>query len=145
VRGPLEATRETYDELAAALQDAAPAERLHLLDGLAFRADVSEHSRLSLALAVARFSLDHGELTARAQTSVDDDVAELRALGSDGVKAARERRLSQLERWATDVQAAHPEIETSCRTAYYLAQLRNSDSFRARTTEAAVATTVTRR
>jgi hypothetical protein len=89
--------QRAYEEAAEMLAGAAPGERMERLETLAGAAEMREHAGESIALAVARFLVDHPDAEAGAWE--DERVRRWRDRGKDAIAAEAMRRLEALESW----------------------------------------------
>jgi hypothetical protein len=90
-------TQRAYEEAAELLAGAPPGERLDRLETLAGVAEIREHASEGLALAIARFAVDHSDTELGSWE--DDRVRGWRERGTDAIAAEAARRLAALEAW----------------------------------------------
>ncbi|MGH2367278.1 MAG: hypothetical protein ACRDI2_03685 [Chloroflexota bacterium] len=112
-----------YERLSEALQEADAPQRLAVLRAAAGRAALREQATGALALAIARYLLEHPEAAAAAQDWLDPMVEKWRSRSVGELAVEASQRLKRLDHWKERTQAEQPEVWNIGRTDYAYAKL----------------------
>ena len=107
---PRRLAETVYDDVADALRASGEGDRVQVLRARAVAAVVREQEVAALALAIARYLLEHPASPPAAARWVDPLIDAKRALGVEGIKAEASRRLSELDTWEQQSQAVFPDV-----------------------------------